>query len=79
VDEIFAVLLVLVPLRVAAHARAVVEDAKQMGRLELAGGGDDLPPAVVEVVVPERVDVRGLIGARLARHHLALAALAAPT
>jgi hypothetical protein len=80
VDQILGVLLVLVPLRVGAHARAVVEDAEQMGGLELSGGGDHLPPALVEVVVPERVDVRELVGACLTRHHFrGLAALAPPT
>ena len=77
VDELLGVLSVQVPLRVAAHARAVVECAKEIGCLALPGRREHLPLAHVIVVVPEGIDVCDLVGARLPRDDLRLAALAA--
>ena len=75
VDERLGVLVVQVPLHVAAEPRAVVEDAEQIRGLPLPRRGEHVPLALVEVEVPEAVDVRDLVRARLARHDLALALL----
>src|SRR5262249_14041856 len=77
VDEILRILSIQIPLRVTTHPRAVVEHAEEIRRLPLPGRGEHLPLAHWEVVVPERIDVRDLVGARLARDPLGLAAFAA--
>ena len=70
--------LVEVPLQVAAEARAVVEDAEELGLLAIAPAvREDGARALVEVQVPEAVDVRDLVGARLAGRER-LVALATP-
>jgi len=77
VDEILRILSIQIPLRVTTHPRAVVEYTEEIRRLPLPGRGEHLPLAHMEVVVPERIDVRDLVGARLARDLLGLAAFAA--
>ena len=58
--------LVEIPLQVAAEPGAVVEDAEQLGFLPLAAGGEHGARALVEVEVPEAMDVGDLVGAGLA-------------
>ncbi len=60
--------LVEVPLGVAAEARAIVEHAEQLRGVLVAGRVEDRTRALVEVQVPEAVDVGHFVRARLARH-----------
>ena len=69
--------LVEVPLQVAAEARAIVEDAEQRGFFHSPVGGEDGARALVEVQVPESVDVTDLERARLARREVGVAVRAA--
>jgi hypothetical protein len=55
-----------VPLQVAAQPRAIVDHAEQLWVLPRAGGRQHLARALVEVEVPQRVDVADLEAARLA-------------
>ena len=73
VDEALRVLVVEVPLRVAAHARAVVDETEEHRRAPLAGAREHLALAVVEVGVPEPVHVTDFERATLARHEALLA------
>src|SRR5258708_39862257 len=50
-----------VPLEVTAEPRAIVEDAEELRLLPLARGHDDAARALVEVEVPEAVDVLDLV------------------
>jgi hypothetical protein len=59
--------LVEIPLQVTDHTRAVVEHTEQERRLPAAVRAHDLARAVVEVRVPETVDVLGLVAADFAR------------
>src|SRR6185437_3728018 len=73
---------VQVPLGVAAEAGAIVEHAEQLRRALGAGGIEDGARALMEVQVPEAVDVGDLVRASLARRErlrvlrLAMASLA---
>ena len=72
--------LVEIPLSVAAEARAIVEHAEQLRGALGAGGVEDGARAVVEVEVPEAVDVGDLVGAPLARReHIVVGRLAMAT
>ncbi len=66
VHQVLCGLLPQVPLDVAGEPRAVVEDAEQERRDPHAGGGQHFLRAVVEVEVPEAVNVVGLEAAHLA-------------
>src|SRR5215468_3405178 len=76
VGEILRILSIQIPLRVTTHPRAVVEHTEEIRRLPLPGRSEHLPLAYVEVIVPERIDVRDLVGARLARDRLGTTAFA---
>ena len=56
-----------IPLQMAAEAQAIVEDAEHARLLPLSGGREDRARALVEVEVPEAVDVGDLVGTRLSR------------
>jgi hypothetical protein len=64
VDEAFCG-LVEVPLRVAGQARAVIENGQQDGPHPLPAKGENLVRAVMEVEMPETIDVLGFITAHL--------------
>src|SRR5271154_7553793 len=80
VDQVRGVLALQVPLRVAAHPRAVIEQTEEIRCLPLPRRREHLPLALMEVEVPERIDVRVLVRAGLAGYHLRLTplTLAAP-
>jgi hypothetical protein len=60
VNERLGVLFTEVPLRMATEARMVVEDSEQERLLTLTARQDDRAVGLVEVEVPEAVDVRDL-------------------
>src|SRR5271170_6249412 len=80
VDQVRGVLALQVPLRVAAHPRAVIEQAEEIRCLPLPRRRKHLPLALMEVEVPERIDMLVFVRTRLARYHLRLTplTLAAP-
>lgn len=59
-----------VPLQVTAEPRAVIEDAEELRLLPDAAGGEDGARALVEVEMPEAVDVADLEGAGLAQREV---------
>ena len=59
--------LVQIPLEMAGQTRTVIEDAEQQRRPPFALGRQHLARAVMEIPVPQAVDVLGLVAAHLAR------------
>lgn len=68
VDEVLGRLR-QIPLQVAAQARVVVEDAQSQRALPAAAGAEHLERAVVEIEMPQRADVLGLVAADLPAAH----------
>src|SRR5208337_1855748 len=56
-----------VPLDVAAQSRVVIEDAQRDGAQPLAVVSEHLERSVVEIEMPQRPDVLGLVAADLSR------------
>ena len=54
-----------VPLQVTGEPRAVVDDAEQQGRLPFTLRGQNLPRAVMEIPMPELIDILGFVAADL--------------
>ena len=67
-----------VPLEVTGEPGAIVEHAEQMRGEPRAGGGEHLARALVEIQMPEAVDVLGLEAAHLEVLAAARRARAAP-
>src|ERR1019366_10571464 len=71
-NERLGVLVGEVPLRVTAEARVIVEYAEQQGPAQLTTGQRDGALGLVEVEVPEAVDVSDLVRTALASHEARL-------